>query len=346
MINSTKRNFETLKDYNRFEPNLRQSLVKEVFPEHFTDLYPNLIAFLEGYYEFLDSDDNFGGAVNELLTIRDIEDTNLSRLNFIFGEIALGVGAGQFTFPREAIKNFGNFFRVKGSLYSAQGFFRAFFDENVEIIYPKDRLALIGSTPIGPDHDYLIQDGAVHQVFSILIKSPLAFNTWASLYRKFVHPSGYYLSSEVEIVGDVKVEIGTAASFFDTPNFTVISQNAGLNIYPEGEVTHIITRRSNSLDSAYAQGYPILYTRMNPYDTWSNIYSSTGNALSMAQLASYAGNFVELGGYNVSFDESANDSASSIKFDNTNATVDLRVNIYYNNLFVSRGYVRNGYSFS
>ena len=346
MIISTKRNFETLKDYNRIQPNLRQSLVKEVLPEHFSESYPNLISFLEGYYEFLDSDESFGGAINELLTIRDIEDTNLSRLNFIFGEIALGVGAGQFTFPREAIKNFGNFFRVKGSLFSAEGFFRAFYDENVEIIYPKERIAVIGKTPIGADHDYLLQDGAIYQVFSILIKSPLAFNTWSALYRKFVHASGYYLSSEVEIVGNVTVPISTASSYFDTPDFVVLSQNAGINIYAEGEATHIVTRRSNSLDSAYALGYPLLYKRFNPYDTWSNIDSSTGNSLTMQQVANFASSLKELGGYTLRFDDSANDSGSSMKFSNTNATFDLRVNIYYNELYNSRGYVKNGYTFS
>lgn len=345
-MTSSKRNFETLKDYGRIQPNIRQSLVKEVLPEHFTDDYPNLIAFLDGYYEFLDSDDNFGGAINELLTIRDIEDTNLSRLNFIFGEVALGVGAGQFTFPREAIKNFGNFFRVKGSLFSSEGFFRAFYDENVEIIYPKDRIAVIGSTPIGPDHDYLIQDGAIYQVFSILIKSPLSFNTWAALYRKFVHAAGYYLSSEVEIVGFQTVEIGTASSFFDTPNFTVLSQNAGIDIYAEGDTTHIVTRRTIELDEAYAKGYPILYKRFNPSDTWANIDSSTGNALTMQEVANFGSSLKELGAYSLTFDDSANDSGSSMKFSNTNATLDLRVNIYYNEIYSARGYVKKGYTFS
>ena len=59
--------FETQKDYFRFAPNFKTSLVKQVLPEHFAEDYPAHISFLEGYYEFLDSDDNFGGAINELL---------------------------------------------------------------------------------------------------------------------------------------------------------------------------------------------------------------------------------------------------------------------------------------
>ena len=81
-------NFETKKDYFRFDPNFRKSLVQESLPEYFQQSYPSLVQFLEGYYEFLDSDDNFGGAVAELNTIRDLQDATLKRLDFVFDEIA------------------------------------------------------------------------------------------------------------------------------------------------------------------------------------------------------------------------------------------------------------------
>ena len=111
--------FETQKDYFRLAPNFKTSLVKQVLPEHFAEDYPALVSFLEGYYEFLDSDDNFGGAINELLTIRDVQDATLKNLDFVFDEIALGISSGQFLFPREALLNFGNFFRACciGNLY-------------------------------------------------------------------------------------------------------------------------------------------------------------------------------------------------------------------------------------
>ena len=78
--------YETEKDYFRLAPNFKTSLVKQVLPEYFAETYPSLVSFLEGYYEFLDSDDNFGGAVNELLTIcllytspspRDVEESRM-----------------------------------------------------------------------------------------------------------------------------------------------------------------------------------------------------------------------------------------------------------------------------
>ena len=61
---------ETLKHFDRIDINFRRSLIEEILPEYFREDYPNLIAFLEGYYEFQDSDTNFDGMIHELNTIR------------------------------------------------------------------------------------------------------------------------------------------------------------------------------------------------------------------------------------------------------------------------------------
>ena len=59
---------QTTRDYGRIGTNVRKSLVDEVLPEHFREDYPNLITFLDAYYEHLDSADNFGGIIQELQT--------------------------------------------------------------------------------------------------------------------------------------------------------------------------------------------------------------------------------------------------------------------------------------
>ena len=131
---------KTLSDLNRLPISMRKSLVKEVLPEYWTKEYPNMISFLDAYYEFLDSDENFGDLINDLYTIRDIEDNTLSQLDLMFKEIGLGVSHTQFTSPREVIRNFGRFFRAKGTDYSAENFFRAFFNEDIETELPKTNL--------------------------------------------------------------------------------------------------------------------------------------------------------------------------------------------------------------
>jgi len=241
-------NFETLKDYNRVPVNLRKSQVEEVLPEYFVEDYPNLVTFLEGYYDYLDSDRQWGGITQELTTVRDYEDTTLKRLDLLLEEVGLGISQGQFSQPREVVKNFGNFFRVKGSEYSGYGFWRAFFDiEDVEITYPKERLFRPGISTIGVEDSWIIQDGGIYQIFSLLIRSPLPLADWEQLWRKYVHPSGYHLAAEVVLIGIDEMTYTTAQSIAEDPDIVVETFATPLfqSLHQEGEVTGLYPDNTN-----------------------------------------------------------------------------------------------------
>lgn len=309
--------FETQKDFLRFDPNFRKSLVQEVLPEYFQTSYPNLIQFLEGYYEFLDTDTNFGGALAELKTVRDLQDSTLARLDFVFDELALGISQSQFTFPREALRNFGNFFRVKGSLYSADGFFRAFFNEDIEVIYPKDSILKVGVDPIGPEQAFVLTDGRLYQILSILIKSPIALSTWEQLYRRFVHPTGFYLGAQTVLEGQGTVTVSTASSDADLDPRLKIVANAGFVFSPEADTTILIPD-----DGGDSDGCP---QRMNPLRT-IDFYDGATN--SMQYFTTWYSNLDEWGGFplaGLTFDDAADSAgASAMRFDNTYETMDLR----------------------
>lgn len=309
--------FETTKDYFRFDPNFRKSLVQEVLPEYFQQSYPSLIQFLEGYYEFLDSDENFGGAVAELNTIRDLQKSTLKRLDFVFDELALGISHTQFTFPREALRNFGNFFRVKGSLYSADGFFRAFFQEDVEVIFPKESILKVGIDPIGPEQAFVLTDGRLYQILSVLIKSPVSLNTWEQLYRRFVHPTGFFLGAQTVLEGEGKVTILTASSDPDLDKTLKVVGSAAFTFSPEADTTILIPD-----DGGDSDGCP---QRMNPLRT-IDFYGGATNT--MAYFETWYSNLDEWGGFpldGITFDDFADSaSASAMRFDNTYETMDLR----------------------
>lgn len=329
--------FETQKDFLRIAPNFRKSLVLEALPEYFQTNYPNLIEFLEGYYEWLDSDENVGGAINELNTIRDLQDTTLRRLDLIFDELALGISQGQFRFPRESLRNFGNFFRVKGSLYSAEGFFRAFFNENIEVIYPKKSLLRVGISPIGPEQAYVMGDGKLYQIFSVLIKSPIPLNTWEQLYRKFVHPSGFYLGAQTVLEGEGTVTITTAESFVAVDPRRKVVSAAQFTLASEGDTTILIPDDTGDSD--------IAPQRMDPNRTIN--YYGAGHPISYFET--WYSNIDEWGGYakdGITMDDSADYSGSAVSFDNTYTTMDARQHRGYSDPhspFVKTGYVRDGY---
>ena len=53
-------------------------------------------------------------------------------------------------------------------------------------------------------------------MFSILIKSAISQTTWEELYKKFVHPAGFYIAgsvvTDVEAVGNITAPLATADS--------------------------------------------------------------------------------------------------------------------------------------
>ena len=55
-------------DYNRVVPNFRNYSVAEVLPQYFREEYPNLIAFMESYYEYVDSDESIS-AIQDLFSV-------------------------------------------------------------------------------------------------------------------------------------------------------------------------------------------------------------------------------------------------------------------------------------
>ena len=61
-------------DFNRISPSFRNYSVTEVLPQYFTSEYPNLISFLEGYYEYIDSDQSIS-SIHEMFSLYDIEST-------------------------------------------------------------------------------------------------------------------------------------------------------------------------------------------------------------------------------------------------------------------------------
>ena len=340
---------QTQRDFGRHDVNLKKTIVDEVLPEPFRNDYPNLITFLDAYYEHLDSADNFGGIIDELMTLRDIEDAKLEQLEYLFDELGLGISQGQFTTPREVIRNFGNFFRVKGSEYSIDGFFRAFFNETVEIFHPKDSLFYVGKSLVGTEEAKKIQDGRLYQVFSVLIKGPIPLVIWQEMYRRFVHPSGFYLGAAVVLEAEPEMNIGTLTSIPDTnPPIRIVDQ-AAMSYAAEGEAVGAITYSSlaapyDGLDSDRVNPDAILYTqrgyaqvgyvsKVQPNqeefvlrDRYSLYRRITDfNTMTIDSAERYYSSMYEFAGFYADFSDYADSAtASAIRLSSTRDTFDIR----------------------
>jgi len=189
--------------FNRKAIDFRTSKIDQVLPDYFKEDYPNLIKFLEYYYDFMDSDGthSFNSDIRELMVAKDIESTSLDLLDNLFKEVGLGTSQDFFTNPRQEAALFAKFFRVKGSLYSSEGFFRSFFDEQPTISYPKEDIFRVGESNIGPESIKFLTDNKLYQLFSVLIKVSQPVSKWGDLYKQFAHPAGWYFEGQVQIEG-------------------------------------------------------------------------------------------------------------------------------------------------
>lgn len=205
-----------IEDLNRRKLNLLTSKVDEVLPEYYQGDFPNFITFLEKYYEWLDSDHSQGFTkdIKTLMSVRDISQTNEENLDELLTEIGDGLTvASFFKQPRLMIRLLSGFYRVKGTLLSAEGFFRGFFNEEAVVEYPKVQMFTINDADnnfldhkIGYESQKFIQDAGLYQIFSILVKAGISTADYEALYKKFVHPAGWHFAGEVAT--ETEVDLG------------------------------------------------------------------------------------------------------------------------------------------
>lgn len=178
--------------------------IEQVLPDYFKTEYPKLIKLLQYYNQFEDSDQSPGRLVHDVFLSRDISSTDLSLLSFLEDELLLGQSYFEgFNNKRAAAKYSNTLYRSKGTLYSIQQFFRAFFGITPEVRYTKEDRFMIGETDsrIGPESQKFLTDDKLYQVFAILIKADIPVNQWREAYKLFVHPAGMYFGGQVLLEG-------------------------------------------------------------------------------------------------------------------------------------------------
>ena len=198
-----------LKDLGRRNIDFRKRSIKEALPEYFASDYPDLIQVLDYYYDFMDSDgkDAFDKEIHQLYTIRDIGETPTEYLNLLINETTSLQGGGLFKEPRFTMRRFAESYRNKGSRFSLEEFFQAFYQQPATVEYPKKDIFIVADSKIGYDSGKFITDNARYQIFSILVKVGLGTSQYETLYKKFVHPAGFYFEGEVTTEAEANLNI-------------------------------------------------------------------------------------------------------------------------------------------
>ena len=243
--------------------NLREPAIGNILPEHFAGLYPKFINLLKKYYEFQDQNESTE-LLNHLFATRDINETDITLLTYIEDELLLGESYFQKFSSNEtelrAAANFSNtLFRAKGSKFAIEWFFRSFYGEDVEVLYPKENVFKIGETDsqIGADSLKYITDDKLYQTFALLVRVGVPIAKWRETFKLFVHPAGMYLGGEVFIVDDVAVDIQALNDALLT--YTTPVYSASVNATTQNEGTDFVftitgTDVPDGIDALYWYG--------------------------------------------------------------------------------------------
>lgn len=245
----------------RSNAKLHTSQVSQLLPDFFDSEYPLLVKFLERYYDYTKEDNtvSYEEKIKELFDIRDITTTELDALDYLLREI--GMGIDHKIFPEEireerarlSSRLLANFYRKKGTQNSAEQFFMMFFNEDVEVLYPKKNIFYLNDRPgnslIGPESVKFITDNRRYQIFSVLLKTGLSSADYDSLYKKFVHPAGFYLASEVVTKGVGTLDtLGEGTDPLETP-YLFLETEAHASTTPQYDL--MTMRETDPVDESF-----------------------------------------------------------------------------------------------
>ena len=182
--------------------------------------------FMESYIEFLNQKDMPVYDTLSLNRNKDLDRADAEFIDKIIEDIANDMPIETRVDRNIFYKKIVDFYNMKGSLNSVRVFFRVFFDSEVEVTYPKDKIWKLSDGNWDADYrvpDYdgntfqgytlglhtndkgslsesmVLSDGYYYQPYSYVIKTSQNLSSWQHLFNKLVHPAGLIFFGEVDI---------------------------------------------------------------------------------------------------------------------------------------------------
>jgi len=120
--------------------NVESLRVEELIPEQLRQSSEKFIDLIKKYYDHLNSEGLPTYEINRIIDEHDIDKVSEKYLDGIQAEIAKNVPDSRVMDRVSLYKKIIKYYTVKGSQESITTFFRLFFDEIIEVSYPKEKL--------------------------------------------------------------------------------------------------------------------------------------------------------------------------------------------------------------
>ena len=118
------------------------TIVGTQLPDFVRNDYPIFVTFLEKYYEWLETQGNVSSGIKELQLSKDIDEADEYYLDKLKNDLLPYFPQEVVSDKRLFLKLVTQFYKSSGTQDSIKFLFRALFNENIDIYYPKDDILI------------------------------------------------------------------------------------------------------------------------------------------------------------------------------------------------------------
>ena len=218
--------------------------VRSLVPLQLRSGADRFIKFLEDYYTYLNTDGLPSQEIENIVTEHDIDRTSTQYIDRIQKELAKNI-PNSAAFDRVSLyKKIYHFYLTKGSEDSILNFFKIFYDEGINVTYPRSKLFKPSAGTWDDVNDTykgvsgflsgtdVLQDSHFWQDFSYVINSNLPVNGWKTAFMATTHPAGFEFFAALVIMLFQKNEWVGRFIVFDSATRKYIFKGLSNNFHP------------------------------------------------------------------------------------------------------------------
>lgn len=113
-------------------------IIQRAYPDFIDSEYPEFVAFVEAFFEYLDQKGKPGELIKELQSYRDIDRTVDEFVEYFRREYLVFIPADVLANKVLLVKHIKDFYTSKGTEKAFKFLFRILYNEDIELIYPNE----------------------------------------------------------------------------------------------------------------------------------------------------------------------------------------------------------------
>ncbi|HAI56768.1 MAG TPA: hypothetical protein DCM04_02445 [Saprospirales bacterium] len=220
-----------------------------IVPEHIQLEKPELMKFMEAYYDFLQLPDQPGAFLKSLPAHRNLDTVGSEFLEMLQRELAVPIPENVAADKSKLYKNITDIYLSKGAEPSFKALFRLIFNDDIELFFPRVDILKPSDAKWDPANGRwknddgklsvkkFIQDSRYYQSFSYVIKTGQTIDNWKDVVKKLLHPAGFAFFGEVTIFSEA---VGAAGSIVKAKGVADFStQDTGIPVFADPVVVDV-----------------------------------------------------------------------------------------------------------